>query len=159
MPIFAAFMTGIIVGGPFGYKLKSEMLKQKIFLQKTNLIKNPNFRDLTSEITCNTPNFHYEKLSLENYLKKILVDDWNMSFSEVRSYEKLNVPISEPFIKDFHQGFFSDRIIFILIRPTQTWKECSEKPNSKMLTLSLAGLEPNRFNLIREVNQKLFFYF
>ena len=97
MPIFAAFLTGIILGIPFGYKLKSIMLETENILTEEETYKKPEFHE--SDVREYTQNSK-EKSSLENYLKKILVDDWNMSFSEVPADEKLNVPLSEPFIKD-----------------------------------------------------------
>ena len=97
MPIFAAFLTGIILGIPFGYKIKSIMLETENIPTEDETYKKPKFHE--SDVRESMKNSN-EEVNLENYLKKIIVDDWNMSFSEVPSDEKLNVPISEPFIKD-----------------------------------------------------------
>ena len=98
MPLFVAFLTGMIVGIPFGYKLKSMSRETIIQIEEEiykTLLETPKFEE--SDIQEYIKNSNEE---LEIYLRKILVDDWNMSFSEVPSDEKLNVPISEPFIKD-----------------------------------------------------------
>ena len=39
---------------------------------------------------------------IEKYVKKILVEDWEKKFVPVPSEEKLNIPISQPYI----QGIF-----------------------------------------------------
>ena len=107
MPLFVAFLTGMIVGISFGYKLKSMSRETNILIEEETYklfeFSRPEFEESDFQKHIYEGNFYQksnEKLSLENYLKKILVDDWNMSFSEVPSDEKLNVPISEPFIKD-----------------------------------------------------------
>ena len=101
MPFFIAFWAGVIFGIPFGYKLKSVSLETEIILTEEE-----NYKTILETPELNDSDFReYMKNSngeqnLENYLKKILVDDWKMNFIEVPPNEKLNVPISEPFIKD-----------------------------------------------------------
>ena len=110
MPIFAAFLTGIILGIPFGYKIKSIMLETENIPTEDETYKKPKFHE--SDVRESMKNSN-EEVNLENYLKKILVDDWNMSFSEVPSDEKLNVPISEPFIKDLRCESNSELDVYI----------------------------------------------
>ena len=44
-PIFAAFLSGIIVGIPFGYKLKSIMLETENILTDEQTYKKPEFHE------------------------------------------------------------------------------------------------------------------
>ena len=101
MQLFLAFVAGFIVGVPFGYKLKFLSFETQFILNEEEnykaILKTPEIDD--SDVRDYMENSN-EDQGLENYLKKVLVEDWNMSLSEVPSEEKLIVPISEPFIKD-----------------------------------------------------------
>ena len=48
---------------------------------------------------------------IEKYLKKILVEDWEKKFAPVPPEQKLNIPISQPFI----QGIFLNKIFLLRI--------------------------------------------
>ena len=48
---------------------------------------------------------------IEKYLKKILVADWEKKFVPVPPEQKLNIPISQPFI----QGIFLNKIFLLRI--------------------------------------------
>ena len=112
IPLFVAFWAGVIVGIPFGYKLNSVGLETEIILtQEENyetILETPELYD--SDVRQYMENSNEE---LENYLKKILVEDWTMSFSDIPSEEKLNVPISEPFIKGLKCESNSELDIYI----------------------------------------------